>query len=141
MLRDCIRNEIFEALNYDIFRNEDFVISENDDKKSIVKIQYNDYYYIMEFQGHSSSCQVVNSPGIALIEDSFTTSVTSMKFVIMNIHEWLERIKNDMLNPVERRFVDNSIQKFREEVESKLEKIEDGCFTKAEGDELKERLV
>ena len=45
-----------------------------------------------------------------------------------------------MLNPIEKRFIDDSIQKFREEIESKFEEIEDGFFTKDEGDILRERL-
>ena len=39
-----------------------------------------------------------------------------------------------------KRFINDSIQKFREEIENKFDEIEDRYFTKEEGDELRERL-
>lgn len=139
MLRDCIRNIIYNALNYDIFRYEDFTIDVIDDYKSTVHIQYDNYHCKMEF--NSDYCVMKFSPGKVLTDETVELKLSNFEYHIKDqIYEWLKRIKRDILNPVEKRFIDDSIQKFREEVDSKLSEIEDGYFTKSEGDELRERL-
>lgn len=139
MLRECIKNKVFGALSHDIFRYEDFTIVENDGYKDDIQIWYSDYYFRMEFE--SSYCQVRFSPGKVLIEETINLELSQFEDRIsIHIHNWLNRIKRDMLNPIEKRFIDNKIQEFREAVESKFEEIEDNYFTKAEGDELRERL-
>ncbi len=140
MLRDCIKNSIYGALNFDVFRYEDFIIEIIDNNyNNKICIKYDDYYCNMEFNGEP--CEIKYSPGKVLIEESSALSLSKFENNIKTlIQEWLKRIKRDMINPLEKRFVDNSIQKFREEIESKLCEMEDGYFTKDEGNELRERL-
>lgn len=139
MLRECIKNEVFGALNHDIFRYEDFTIVENSGYGSNIQIEYSDYYFRMEFG--IEYCEIKFSPGKVLIEETINLKLSQFEERIsIHIHNWLNRIKRDMLNPIKGRFVDNKIQEFREEVESKLEEIEDNYFTQDEGDKLRERL-
>lgn len=139
MLRECIKNEVFGALNHDIFRYEDFTIVENSGYKGNIQIGYGDYYFRMVFG--IQYCEIEFSPGEVLTKEATNLDLSRFEdHISMHIHNWLHRIKRDMLNPIERRFVDNRIQEFKEEVEGKLEEIEDDYFTKDEGDELRERL-
>lgn len=140
MIREFVKNDIYHSLNYDIFRWEDFEISEiNNDYNSILRILYYDYYYEMKFS--ENSCQIRCSPGKVLIEDRVNIIMDgSLKFITIRIQEWLERIKNDMLHPVEKRLIDDSIQQFRDEIDSKIGEMEDEYFTNEEGNELRERL-
>lgn len=139
LIRDCIKNRIFGALNYDVFRYEDFDIVENDGYNSFIQINYSDYYFRMEF-GHEY-CEIRFSPGKVLIEETIKLELIRFEEnILFHLHNWLNIIKIDMLNPLERRFVDNSIQEFREEMDSKLKEMENGYFTKDEGDNLREKL-
>lgn len=139
MIRDCIKNIIFNSLNYDIFRYEDFKINEANGYNSEISICYNDYYYKMEFK--YNDCNMVFSPGEILMKETSNLELSSFEYHISSeIRKWLDRIKREMLNPIEKRFIDDSIQTFREEMESKLSEMEDGYFTNEEGDELRERL-
>ena len=84
---------------------------------------------------------ILSSPGNIFLQDLEEMSLgDALKFKQNRIHSWLLRIKDDMLNPLEKRFINDSIQKFREEIENKFDEIEDRYFTKEEGDELRERL-
>ena len=144
VIRDSVKNEIYDALNYDVFRFEDFTINiiDQDDEflnQCIVKISYNQYYFEITFE--TSKCFILSSPGNIFLQDLEEMSLgDALKFKQNRIHSWLLRIKDDMLNPLEKRFINNSNQKFREEIENKFDEIEDRYFTKEEGDELRERL-
>ncbi len=139
LIRDFIKNRIFGALNYDVFRYEDFDIVENDDYNGFIQIKYSDYYFRMEF-GYEY-CEITISPGDVFTEETIKLKlIVFEKKILFHLHNWLNVIKIDMLNPLERRFVDNSIQEFREEMDSKLKEMEDEYFTKDEGDNLREKL-
>lgn len=139
MLRDCIKNLIFRALNDDIFRYEDFTVDETDDYENTLYIQYNDYYFRMVFD--SDYCEITYSPGKIFIEETDELKILNFEYyIVTKIKEWLNRIKSEMLNPIEKRFIDDSIQKFREEMDSKLSEVDDGYFTNEEGNELREKL-
>lgn len=144
IIRDYIKNEIYDALNFDIFRFEDFTVditSAEDaiSKKCNIKIMYDKYFFNIILG--TDNCWMKYSPGSIFLEDSEKVKLNEFfKFKEQTIHNWLLRIKNDMLNPLERRFLDDNIHKFREEIESKLDEIEDDFFTKDEGDELRARL-
>lgn len=141
MLRDCIKNIIFNSLNYDIFRYEDFNIEEYNRKDNVIWICYNDYYCKMVFKTDSDYCNMVFSPGEILVKETSELAISSFEYHISSeISKWLDRIKREMLNPVEKRYINDSIQTFREEMESKLSEMEEGYFTNEEGDELRERL-
>ena len=95
----------------------------------------------MKFELEMEYCEIRFSPGKVFKEEKWDIELPLFENVILNhLHDWLNGIKDDMLNPIEKRFIDDSIQKFREEIESKFEEIEDGFFTKDEGDILRERL-
>lgn len=141
MLRDYIKNKIFNELNYDIFRFEDFKVVEVNASESILQIENGEYYFKMKFELEMEYCEIRFSPGKVFKEEKWDIELPLFENVILNhLHDWLNGIKDDMLNPIEKRFIDDSIQKFREEIESKFEEIEDGFFTKDEGDILRERL-
>lgn len=139
MLRDCVKNKIYNALNYDIFRYEDFIIEEDVGFVGDIRIRYNEYYCKMQFD--DDCCQITFSPGKVLTEETVELNLSIFENRIEKyIYSWLPRIKRDMINPVEKRFVDSSIQEFRSEIENKLSEIDDGYFTKEEGELLRERL-
>lgn len=139
MLRNTVKNKICNALNYDIFRYEDFIVDENDDYKPTISIWYNEYYFKMEFE--SNNCHMVFSPGEILMEETVEIKLFYFEQQMgEQIYKWLRRIKVEMLNPIEKRFIDDSIQKFREEMDNKFSEMEDEYFTNEEGDKLRERL-
>lgn len=144
IIRDCIKNEIFDTLNFDVFRFEDFTIEIVSEETSIsntcnINIMYDNYFF--ELILDNDSCWMRYSPGNIFLENSEEIKLSEFIRLKENtIHNWLLRIKDDMLNPVEKRFLDDKIYKFREELESRLDEIEDGYFTKEEGDELRDRL-
>lgn len=44
MIRDCVKNTIFQALNYDIFRFEDFSIKEKSNG-NVLEISNDEYFF------------------------------------------------------------------------------------------------
>lgn len=144
VIRDSVKNEIYAALNYDIFRFEDFIVNTVDNAERIIdsctiRILYDKYFFDINL--NNNNCFVQYSPGDFFLQDREEMKLLEfIKFKEQKIHNWLLRIKDDMLNPLEKRFISDSIQKFREEIEDKFEEIEDGYFTKDEGDKLRERL-
>ena len=140
IIRDSLKNEICDALNYDVFRFEDFTIDIIDRvNECFVKILYDEYYFGITIT--MEKCFMSYMPGEIFLEDSeqyYLKDFLESKERV--IRSWLLRIKEDMLNSLTKRFLNDKIQKFREEIEGKLEVIKDGYFTKSEGDELRERL-
>lgn len=144
IIRDNVKNKIYHALNFDFFRYEDFSIEVADNKDGFVDecvftISYDKYYFEIIFD--SNKCRITFSPGDIYLDGSDEIKIdVFMKRYEDYIHEWLIRVKEDILNPVEKRFIDSEINKFKVEMEHKLEEIDDSYFTKEEGNELKERL-
>lgn len=144
IIRDAIKNEIYATLNYDVFRFEDFTINTIDTADSlidsfVIRIAYDEYFFEMTLT--NAECSIQYSPGDFFLLGSEIMKLSEFfKFKEQSIHSWLSRIKNDMLNPLEKRFIDNNFQNFREEIENKFCEMEDGYFTKDEGDELRVRL-
>lgn len=144
IIRDNVKNKIYHALNFDFFRYEDFSIEIADNKDGFVDecvftISYDKYYFEIIFD--SNKCRITFSPGDIYVDGSDEIKIdVFMKRYEDYIHEWLIRVKEDILNPVEKRFIDSEINKFKVEMEHKLEEIDDSYFTKEEGNELKERL-
>ena len=144
IIRDNVKNKIYHALNFDFFRYEDFSIEVADNKDGFVDecvftISYDKYYFEIIFD--SNKCRITFSPGDIYLDGSDEIKIdVFMKRYEDYIHEWLIRVKEDILNPVEQRFIDSEINKFKVEMEHKLEEIDDSYFTKEEGNELKERL-
>lgn len=144
LIRDSVKNKIFDALNFDVFRFEDFTTSITENKSDFIDeciliISHDKYYFQITF--NYLKCKMHFSPGNIYIDDSCEVKIDLFMREYENyIHEWLYRVKDDMLNPIEKRFIDDEINKFKEEIDSKIAEIEDGYFTKEEGEELRKRL-
>ena len=140
-IRERAKNIIFDTLNYDIFRFEDFTIDQTASCDYVLKISYEKFYFKIQFLGDKNRCNIVFSPGNIWMEDSTTIKISEFEFSIRRvIRTWLEKIKEEILNPLEKRFIDNSIQEFKTEIENKLNEMEDSYFTQEEGNKLKEKL-
>ena len=102
---------------------------------------YDKYYFNIEYNDGDGKWLIRFSPGEILMEDS--TVITMSEFerrIVGAIQYWLDLVKEDMLNPLEMRFIVNSIQEFKSEIDNKLNEMEDGYFTKEEGNILREKL-
>lgn len=138
MLRNSMKNIIYNALNFDIFRFEDF---EFDESKAfaLLSISYDEFY--LNISGNSNALEITYSPGSVLNQESEAISLTSFEKKIETIiHNWLLRIKRDLLTPMQTRFVIDQIDKFRDEVNEKLKDMDDTYFSAEEGKQLKEKL-
>lgn len=142
MLRTYIKNIILNSLTYDVFRFEDFNIEESiTGANTKVKIKYDIFFYNISLIQDSESCDVYYNPGLVLSEESDTISMKFFeKNIVNSIHNWLDRTKIEMLNPIQERFINMEIKNFREQLDAKLNEIDNSFFTKAESDELKKRL-
>ena len=141
MIRQCVKNIIFDSLNYDIFRFEDFVVSEgNSYSNDEITISYNEYYYRMHLT--ESDCRVYYNPGVVLTTESGSIEISQFENRIgRSIHAWLDRVKRDLLNPIQERYIKQSLQEFQTQLEEKLAEMkEDEAFTSEERKKLKERL-
>lgn len=141
MIRACVKNTIFQALNYDIFRFEEFEIKESDtysgDRLHISKDKY--FYNICI---EESGCKISYCPGEVTEEENVILDVRNFESKIENnIQSWLRRVKRDILNPLQERFIIQSLQAFQEKLNEKLEEItDDMIFTSEEKTELRNRL-
>lgn len=139
MIRDCVKNIIFQALNYDIFRFEDFSIEEKDYSNGTIKISNDEYYYLIHFS--AEECRATYSPGVVLTVEN--DNIQNRRFemqIVDSLHNWLNRVKRDMLSPLQDRFINQAIQDFRVQLDDKLNEIDNSLFTKEECEELKSRL-
>ena len=140
-IRERAKNIIYNALNYKFFLFEDFVIEEPGRYVCGLRILYDKYYFNIEYNDGDGKWLIRFSPGEILMEDS--TVITMSEFerrIVGAIQYWLDLVKEDMLNPLEMRFIVNSIQEFKSEIDNKLNEMEDGYFTKEEGNILREKL-
>lgn len=143
MIRESIKNEIYENLNYDIFRFEEFVITETyDDEEDTfnIKIIKDDYLCSFSFDG-SDKVMVSFRPGKIYDLESDSTSLKNLvSYAYSNMIDWLERVKEEIFSPIYNRYIDESIKNFVDEINNKLEGMEDTYFTKSEAEDLKSRL-
>ncbi len=136
MFRDSVKNIIYSALDYDIFRFEDFNITEELD---IITIMYNDFYY--EISPEYKGFKINLSPGCVLRQEIEELSTSNFEDEIQSsIHYWIRRIKRDMLTPVQKRYIENQLEEFHNMINEKLKDMDDSLFSADEGNELKERL-
>lgn len=141
MIRQCVKNIILDSLNYDIFRFEDFAIKESthysDDR---ICISYLDYYYQIDL--NEDSCHIVYNPGYVLtVENDDIVIAKFEKEVRASIQYWLDRVKRDLLNPLQERFMVQTLNEFKKQLDEKLAEIKDEeSFSKEEKEALKERL-
>lgn len=142
MIRSYIKNVIYNSLNYDVFGFEDFHIDETTKStETKVRIAYDNFFYIINLIQDRENCEIYYNPGLVLSNES---GIIRMKYfereIVESIHNWLLRTKTEMLNPVQERYINMEIQNFREQLDVKLREVDDSFFTKAESEELKERL-
>lgn len=141
MIRQSIKNIIFEALNYDIFRFEDFEIKESSTYSGErLLISKDEYFYQISLE--ESACKIYYCPGKVMEKENDTIAIGSFENKInSDIHSWLGRVKRDMLDPLQERFITQSLQEFQTKLNEKLEEMtSDMLFTSEEKIELKERL-
>lgn len=141
MIRSCIKNAIFDTLNYNIFRFEDFSISEKSSQygEDTIQIFMDEYYYLMEFD--ENKCTISYSPGNVFMEESYSIEIGKFEYEITkSIQDWLRRVKKELLNPLQERFINQTIQDFKAKLDEKLNEIDDNFFTREECEELRNRL-
>lgn len=144
MIRESVKQEIFNSLNYDIFRFEDFAINEerNGDVYKMY-IEKDEFYFIISIEEtyDEINIKITYSPSDVLKEYSEKISLIRFNTAIESkIKKWLIEIKKEMLTPLQCRYFDNTIDAFREEINSKLDGIEDTYFTNVEAEKLKDKL-
>lgn len=146
MIRDGVKQDILDNLNYDIFRLDDFIIQgELTDTRYNISISKEGFYFKVLFNASNDKiATIMYSPGEVFLEtvekieiDNFIALREIMK---RNMRNWLNRVKGEMLNPIQVRYFDNAIESFLEEMNVKLDGVEDTYFTKEEGNELARRL-
>ena len=135
MLRESVKNRIYEALDYDIFRYEDFDI---DKKPSDITIHYFEYFYEIKI---SRGIHIIYSPGQVLKQEDENISMLSFdEDVSSNIHSWLRRVKKELSTSVQQRFFSQQLDEFHSMIDEKLKDMDDSYFSIDEGNELKQRL-
>jgi hypothetical protein len=143
MIRESIKHEIYEKLNYDIFRFEDFVVKEKlNDQEYFIDIRKNEFYFMIKFDfNDSSNVRILYLPGMIFNEDTELIPLSNFNSSVKrSIASWLTRVKIEMLNPMQCRYIDNTIEAFIDDINSKLDNIDDTYFTKSEGEDLAIRL-
>ena len=142
MIRDSIKNICFNALDFDIFRMEDFVIYEETEENSyIINITYDKYYCRIDFPfDEHVLCEIKCTPGTIFVEGADAKSINYLGKIVETVHNWLNRLKEEVMKPLERRYIDGELQHFQEQLNNKLDEMDDSYFTRAEAKELKERL-
>ena len=140
MLRNSMKHIIYDALNYDIFRFEDFKF---DESKSyiLLSILYDEFYLNICEYNNNNIVEITYSPGTVKDHESEELSLSFFERNIVNIiHNWLDRIKRDLLTPIQERIIIDKLDKFRDEINEKLKDIDDTFFSAEEGRQLKEKL-
>jgi len=141
MIRDSVKNEIFGKLNCGIFRFEDFVIKEDTNKnRGIYKIDIRkeEFYFTMTFDSSNTEIFKVEClPGEIFSRSEYKINFSSIQFHIEN---WLERVKTEMLNPIQQRYMDKTVEAFIDEINIKFDDMDESYFTREEGVALAKRL-
>lgn len=143
MIRKSIKNKIYSWLNYDIFRCEDFLIQEKqDDKEFAIDIIKDEYYFKMKIrQSNIETIEIYLKPGEIYEGGYLKADIQEINSRVKDsIIAWLLRVKEEMLSPIQYRYYNNTIESFMDEINNKLQDIDDTYFTKSEGDSLANRL-
>lgn len=140
MIRESVKNYVFGLLDYDIFRFEEFTIREGKfNSRESIRIILDEFYFLFYFE--RDTCHVQYNPGLILIEEKEEFEIKMFQKNIGNaVISWLERLKTEKKNPLQERYINQKIQDFKKELESRLEEVEDIFFSKDEGEELKKRI-
>lgn len=119
MIRDKVKNSIFNSLNYAIFRIEDFNISEEYiNNKYRIYIAYNNSYFNFSFSSESSYCETMYSPGAIFIKSKESINLEYFENEInLILHSWMNRIKDELLTPMEQRFINNELQNLKKQLD------------------------
>lgn len=140
MLRNSMKYIIYNALNYDIFRFEDFEFDENQ-SYILLSISYDEYYLQIRNSSNKDTLEITFSPGTVMNRESEDISFSYFEKKIETIiHNWLDRIKRDLLTPIQERIIIDKLDKFRDEINEKLKDMDDTFFSAEEGRQLKEKL-
>lgn len=142
MIRKSIKNEILSALDYGVFRMEDFSVSDLQNEKSyIIRIQYDDYFFKIEFslteQGEYS---MEYCPGKLWDVEKAKSKIIDARSISNAIRAWIKRIEEEVISSVQRRYFEKELETFKQKLEDKLDELDDSYFSKTEGDELRKRL-
>lgn len=142
MIRESIKFKVYNRLNYDIFRIDDFVIKEElKDKLYLISIRKDQFYFIIKMNVSNNNVWVSYLPGNILNEESEEIKIYEFETLVMRlIREWLDRVKTELVSSIQYRYIDNTIEQFIDEINIKLEDIEDTYFSRSEGEELAIRL-
>lgn len=142
MIRDKIKNKIFSVLETDVFRFEDFEITEKNSNEYILQILLDEkYLFRIKLSRHWDYCKVDCRPGVVLQESSLQIPLHNFEYdIVSELTEWIIRIKTDMLNPLQQRFLDAELNKFKKQIEDQIKDVEDTYFTREEAETLKECL-
>lgn len=142
MIRQSIKNEIYKSLDYSIFRRDDFEITEDiEDEEYTLNIKKDEFYFKMHFFDSSDKYTICCSPGQIThkyqIEKKIIYFLSNLR---ADIREWLERVEVELLEPVNVRYINASIESFIKDLDEKLQEVDDTYFSKEEGTQLAERL-
>lgn len=144
MVRASIKNGIREALNYDVFRVEDFRFTEDSENdKEIIIIEKDKYYFKISFSKiDSNNIEITCNPGKIHSDIKFQIYVTSDVIHTLkdNVYDWLKRLKEDIINAPNARYIENEIEQFSKEIDEKLKDMENEYFSREEGEQIGERL-
>lgn len=139
MFRESFKKSLLSYLDYDIFRFEDFKIIMNDEKNMM--ICYDEYYFSIEIDSYKMKCYIAYIPGYILNCETKEMSLnTFTEEAKRHIRNWLDRVKEELLNPIQQRFISNHLEQFKEEIQEKLQTLDESCFSKEEGEQLKQKL-
>lgn len=138
MLRESFKNSLLSCLDYDVFRFEDFEIRSNAEE---LMIGYDNYYFYIIVDSKKKQCTITCEPGEVLIKDTEIVSLNRLQTEGRGyINKWLGRVKAELCSPIQQRLTSNQIEQFKEELQEKLQTVDDSFFLKEEGEQLKQKL-
>lgn len=142
MIRQSIKNIIYESLDYSIFRRDDFEITEDiNDGEYVLNIKKDEFYFMIILYSDSDKYIICCSPGQVTDRCEFEKDIKFfVASITKDIREWLNRVKIELLEPVNVRYINASIESFIRDLDEKLQEVDDAYFTKEEGEQLAERL-
>lgn len=139
MFTNSVKSIIYNTLNYDIFRFEDFKIDEGNEN-TILTILFDEYFLKINDK-NNNTLEIIFSPGSVMEQESEELPLSHFeKKIATIIHSWLERIKRDLLTPIQKRIVNDQLDQFRNEINEKLKDMDDTLFSFEEGRQIKEKL-
>ena len=133
MLRESFKNSLLSCLDYDVFRFEDFEIKDNEGE---LMIGYDNYYFNIIVDSEKKICAINCEPGEMLIKDTEILSLNTLQVEgRRHIKCWLDRVKVELYSPIQQRLASKQIEQFKEELQEKLQTVNDSLFSKKEGEQ------